>query len=236
MTKSRVLIVEDEKSIADTLIHVLESEGFDVQWVTLGGDAIELVSQQSFSLMILDIGLPDMTGFEVCKKIRLISDIPIIFLTARNEEIDRVVGLEIGADDYVTKPFSPREVAARVKVILRRMNFQNNNLQENQSIVINDDRLKLAQSGCDFLIGEQSLGLTTIEFKLLSRLFEHSNVVLTREQLLDACGYASDVGYERNVDTHIKTIRAKVKKQLPDTELIKTHRGFGYCYNSGSSS
>jgi len=231
MTKSRVLIVEDEKSIADTLIHVLESEGFDVQWVTLGGDAIELINQQSFSLMILDIGLPDMTGFEVCKRTRLISDIPILFLTARNEEIDRVVGLEIGADDYVTKPFSPREVAARVKVILRRMNYQ-----EKKPIMVNDEQLTLAQSGCDFLIGQQLLGLTSIEFKLLSHLFEHSNVVLTREQLLDACGYVSDVGYERNVDTHIKTIRAKIKKQLPDIELIKTHRGFGYCYNSASSS
>jgi len=226
MTKSQILIVEDEKAIADTLIHVLESEGFNVQWVTLGHDAIQLVNDQSFSLMILDIGLPDMTGFEVCKKVRTISDLPIIFLTARSEEIDKVVGLEIGADDYVTKPFSPREIAARVKVILRRGRLE-------QPTIKNEtySQLTISSSGVDYQVCGQSLSLTVIEFKLLNHLFEHANVVLTREQLLNACGYASDHGYERNVDTHIKSIRAKIKKYYPDSDLIKTHRGFGYCYN-----
>jgi len=231
MTKSQILIVEDEKAIADTLIHVLESEGFDVKWVTLGSEAIKLVNDRSFSLMILDIGLPDMTGFEVCKKVRLINDLPIIFLTARSEEIDRVVGLEIGADDYVTKPFSPREIAARVKVILRRARLQAPAVE-----IQTDGQLVISKSGVDFEVGGQLLSLTVIEFKLLNHLFEHANIVLTREQLLNACGYASDHGYERNVDTHIKTIRAKIKKHYPEGDLLKTHRGFGYCYHAVSSS
>jgi two-component system catabolic regulation response regulator CreB len=224
MTKPYILIVEDEKSIADTLIHVLEREGFIVDWVTLGTRAIEMVNQKAFSLMILDIGLPDVNGFEVCKKIRLTNDLPIIFLTARSEEIDRVVGLEIGADDYVTKPFSPREVAARVKVILRRVGIKNTPQHHPEN------NLNIAPSGCDFSINQQLLVLTAIEFKLLNHLVLHGNVVLSREQLLNACGFATDAGYERNIYSHIKSIRAKIKRHKPGEELIKTHRGFGYCY------
>jgi two-component system catabolic regulation response regulator CreB len=118
---AQILIVEDEAAIADTLIYGLQSEGFSTQWLTLAGDALMLQQQTPADLWILDVGLPDMTGFEACKRLRRFSEVPVLFLTARNAEIDRVVGLEIGADDYVTKPFSPREVAARVKAILKRV-------------------------------------------------------------------------------------------------------------------
>ncbi|MBF3243593.1 response regulator, partial [Pseudomonas aeruginosa] len=116
-----ILIVEDEAAIADTLLYALQAEGFATTWVTLAGEALALQERQPADLLILDVGLPDISGFEACKRLRRFSEVPVIFLTARDAEIDRVVGLEIGADDYVVKPFSPREVAARVKAILKRM-------------------------------------------------------------------------------------------------------------------
>ena len=117
----RILIVEDEAAIADTLIYALETEGFGVHWCRLGGDGMELLGREPIDLVVLDVGLPDGNGFELCKAIRRFSEVPVIFLTARGDEVDRIVGLEIGADDYVVKPFSPREVAARVKAILKRV-------------------------------------------------------------------------------------------------------------------
>ncbi|MBL0950891.1 MAG: response regulator, partial [Pseudomonas sp.] len=117
----QILIVEDEAAIADTLVYALQAEGFVTRWSSLGGEALMLLENDAFDLAILDVGLPDISGFEVCKRLRRFSEVPVIFLTARSEEIDRVVGLEIGADDYVVKPFSPREVAARVKAILKRV-------------------------------------------------------------------------------------------------------------------
>ena len=223
MTKKRILVVEDEQAIADTVIHVLENEGFVVDWVSLGTDAIASLSQEQYALMVLDVGLPDINGFEVCKNIRIHHDLPIIFLTARSEEIDRVVGLEIGGDDYVTKPFSPRELAARVKVILKRVN-------QASVEVTKSDRLQIAPSGCDFLLNNQLLSLTSIEFKLLQHMYQHTGVVMSRDQLLTAGGFAHDAGYERNIDSHIKSLRAKFKK-FDDNEYIKTHRGFGYSLN-----
>lgn len=223
MTKTRILVVEDEQAIADTVIHVLESEGFVVDWVSLGGDAITSLNQEKYALMILDVGLPDINGFEVCKTIRIHHDLPIIFLTARSEEIDRVVGLEIGGDDYVTKPFSPRELAARVKVILKRVN-------QASLEITHSDKLQIAPSGCDFLLNNQLLSLTSIEFKLLQHMHQHAGVVMSREQLLTAGGFAQDAGYERNIDSHIKSLRAKLRK-FDNNEYIKTHRGFGYSLN-----
>ena len=223
MTKKRILVVEDEQAIADTVIHVLENEGFVVDWVSLGTDAIVSLSQEQYALMVLDVGLPDINGFEVCKNIRIHHDLPIIFLTARSEEIDRVVGLEIGGDDYVTKPFSPRELAARVKVILKRVN-------QASVEVTQSGRLQIAPSGCDFLLNNQLLSLTSIEFKLLQHMYQHTGVVMSRDQLLTAGGFAHDAGYERNIDSHIKSLRAKLRK-FDDNEYIKTHRGFGYSLN-----
>jgi len=229
MALKKILIVEDETAIADTLIHVLEHEGFEVLWAALGSLAIEMVATESIDLMILDVGLPDINGFEVCKIVRQTNQLPIIFVTARGEEIDRVVGLEIGGDDYVTKPFSPREVAARVKVILKRVQTfcAAQALHDSQS-----GSIIRAPSGCDYCVNDQLLGLTSIEFKLLDHLIAHPNQVLSREQLLNACGHASDSGYERNIDSHIKSIRRKVKVCHPQLQPIKTHRGFGYCYQA----
>jgi len=221
----KILVVEDESAIADTLVHVLQSQGFEVVWLQLGALAVECVSHEKIDLVILDVGLPDLNGFEVCKAIRERSQVPIMFLTARGEEIDRIVGLEIGADDYVTKPFSPREVAARVKAILKRVVAPSVDTAEAEQ---HHSGLSIAISGCDFCFNDQPLALTSSEFKLLEHLSNYPTQVFSREQLLRVCGQASDVGYERNIDTHVKSIRSKLRLSDASANIIKTHRGFGY--------
>lgn len=218
-----ILIVEDEAAIADTLIFALQGEGFTTTWLTLGQAALEHQRQTPADLLILDIGLPDISGFETCKQLRRFSEVPVMFLSARDGEIDRVVGLEIGADDYVVKPFSPREVAARVKAILKRVApvaaqasgglFQ-----------VDHERVQIQYRG-------QPLGLTRHEFRLLNCLLEQPERVFSREQLLDAVGVAADAGYERNIDSHIKSLRSKLRGVTADAEPIQTHRGLGYSYS-----
>ena len=143
----QILIVEDEAAIADTLVYALQAEGFATRWVTLAGEALALLEDQAFDLAILDVGLPDISGFEACKRLRRFSEVPVIFLTARSEEIDRVVGLEIGADDYVVKPFSPREVAARVRAILKRMVPRAGIESSSALFVIDSDRVLSGTNG-----------------------------------------------------------------------------------------
>jgi two-component system catabolic regulation response regulator CreB len=240
---TRILIVEDEMSIADTLVFAIGGEGFATHWVRLGQEAIECVQQGMADLVILDVGLPDLSGFEVCKAIRRQSEEPILFLTARAEEIDRVVGLEIGADDYVVKPFSPREVAARVRVILKRLRVVDAGAVAAPGAVhaaapaavapraaepfeVDADRKQIRHQGIP-------LELTPHEFRLLSHLLSHPERVFSRQQLLDAIGAGSDAVYERNVDGHVKALRAKLRQVAPDRDPIQTHRGFGYSYQPG---
>jgi two-component system catabolic regulation response regulator CreB len=242
----RILIVEDEMSIADTLVFAIGGEGFATHWVRLGQEAIECVRQGGADLVILDVGLPDMSGFEVCKAIRRHSEVPILFLTARAEEIDRVVGLEIGADDYVVKPFSPREVAARVRVILKRMRVVEAAVAPGapapaqsaapalaavaplpaEPFELDAARKQIRHQGV-------ALELTPHEFRLLSHLLEHPEQVFSRQQLLDAIGAGVDAAYERNIDGHVKALRAKLRKVAPDRDPIQTHRGFGYSFQPG---
>jgi two-component system, OmpR family, catabolic regulation response regulator CreB len=259
----RILIVEDEMSIADTLVFALGGEGFATHWVRLGREAIEHVQQGRADLVILDVGLPDMSGFEVCKAIRRVSEVPILFLTARAEEIDRVVGLEIGADDYVVKPFSPREVAARVRVILKRMRAVEAGAAPAATVVA----LALPAPGAAAAVAPLPaapppaaplpaaplpaepfevdaarkqirhrgvpLELTPHEFRLLAHLLAHPERVFSRQQLLDAIGAGSDAVYERNIDGHVKALRAKLRTVAPDRDPIQTHRGFGYSFQPG---
>lgn len=230
----QVLIVEDEAAIADTLVYALQAEGFTTRWVDLAGEALELLKTEMFDLVILDVGLPDISGFEACKQLRRFSEVPVIFLTARNEEIDRVVGLEIGADDYVVKPFSPREVAARVKVILRRVSRVSREGGEAPRTAAEPEvvqavgpfRIDLMRFQMHF--HDQLLTLTRHEFGLLKTLLGQPGRVFSREQLLDALGVASEVGYERTIDSHIKSLRAKLRTVAPVAEPIQTHRGLGY--------
>ena len=217
-----ILLVEDEASIADTLIYALQSEGYTTHWLTLAGEALAYQQHTPADLLILDVGLPDMTGFEACKQLRRFSDVPVIFLTARNAEIDRVVGLEIGADDYVTKPFSPREVAARVKAILKRVQPRAVSAPAPAGVfAVDAERFQIHYHG-------QLLSLTRHEFRLLQTLLAQPQRVFSREQLLDGAGVPAEAGYERNIDSHIKSLRAKLRQVAADAEPIQTHRGLGY--------
>jgi two-component system, OmpR family, catabolic regulation response regulator CreB len=222
---ARILIVEDELAIADTLLIALGGEGYLAQRVTLAGEALAALRAGPVDLVILDVGLPDMSGFECCRALRQFSDVPVMFLTARADEIDRVVGLEIGADDYVVKPFSPREVLARVRAILKRSNARG--VSGAREFQIDTARLAIHYLG-------QPLKLTALEFRLLQCLVSQPERVFTREELLAAVGAATDAGYERNIDTHIKALRAKLREIAADREPIQTHRGFGYSYQPGA--
>lgn len=220
-----ILILEDEPTIAESLVFVLQSESFSTHWEMLAAKAIEYVKTMPVDLIVMDVGLPDMNGFEACKQLRKFSEVPVIFLTARGAELDRVVGLEIGADDYVVKPFSPRELAARVKAILKRtrpVTAAETDVPECE-FIIEDDRKIIRYR-------RQSLSLTRLEFSLLQTLVTQPGRVFSREQLLDAIGVSPDVGYDRNIDGHIKTLRAKLRQIAPQAEPIKTQRGFGYAY------
>ncbi len=219
-----ILIVEDEPAIAETLQYALQTEGFEPHWAALAQDALARLREREFALAILDVGLPDMHGFDLCRRMREVSDLPVVFLTARGEEIDRVVGLEIGADDYITKPFSPREVVARVRVILRRMaRAAAPPAAEPSGLVVDEDRASAHFNGRELL-------LTRYEFLLLKTLAARPRQVFSRQQLMDAVWVAPGYSGERTVDTHVKTLRAKLREADPRADPIRTHRGLGYSF------
>ena len=219
-----VLIVEDERSIADNLTYALGTEGFVTHWRSVGRDGVALLRACRVDLVILDVGLPDGSGLELCKEIRSFSDVPIVFLTARTEEVDRVVGLEIGADDYVTKPFSPRELVARVKTILRRA--RGVRAPGTARVVLGP--LTLDEERARMTCGETALDLTRYEYLLLKFLVVNPERVFSREQLLDQVWGASQTSLARTVDAHVKSLRAKLRAAGVEDELIRTHRGLGY--------
>lgn len=216
-----ILIIEDESAIAETLIYAFEEAGIATTHKLLGSDAMVQIKQQSFDLVILDLDLLDMTGFDVCKLIRTESNIPILFLTARIHEIDRIVGLGIGADDYMTKPFSPREVVARVKAILRRTELKQNTNHKYNQFLVDDLANRIQYRG-------QLLDLTRYEFLLLKTLVHQPQRVFSRNQLMDIVWVNAENTLERTVDAHIKALRAKLRAVDMQTEAIITHRGMGY--------
>lgn len=216
-----ILIVEDEVAIAETLIYACKEEAFNTTHKLLGHEAINLVANQHFDFVILDVGLPDMTGFEVCKKIREVSNVPILFLTARNHEIDRILGLEIGADDYVTKPFSPREVVARIKATLRR-------IAQPSTVISNKSAFHIDEAACRIQYQSQWLNLTRYEYLLLKTLLAQPRRVFSRAHLMDAVWKDAEDTLERTVDAHIKTLRAKLREVDKNSDAIMTHRGMGY--------
>ncbi len=227
MQKS-ILIVEDEPAIADGIAYALRTEGFLPHHVTLGEAALEALRAGAFELAILDVGLPDVSGFEVCRRLRQFSEVPVIFLTARSDEIDRVVGLEIGADDYVTKPFSPRELVARVRVILRRFEKAAGGAdpapKPATAFDLRSKEARIAYRGT-------LLDLTRYEYLLLKTLLEHPGHVLSRAQLMDHVWQDAEDTLERTVDAHIKSLRAKLRVVDAASDPILTHRGMGYSIN-----
>lgn len=220
----KILIIEDEAAIADALLYALHTEGFETHWCALAGEGMDWLQQHPVDLVILDVGLPDENGFELCRRIRRFSSVPIMFLTARKEEVDRIVGLEIGADDYVVKPFSPREISARVKAILRRTRPAAELPDEDTPFHHDPQQRRIRYH-------RQWLDLTRYEYLILHALLRHPGHVLSRDQLMDAAWDDPGASLDRAVDTHIKGIRIKLKKIMPDADPVVTHRGLGYSLN-----
>ena len=217
----KILLVEDEPSIADNIVYALKTEGFEPVSCSTGREALARFAQEKFTLIILDVGLPDINGFELCKQFRALSAVPIIFVTARKDEIDRVVGLEIGGDDYVVKPFSPRELTARVKAILRRTGQPPTAAGPEPIFVIDDERCEIRYHGTP-------LSLSRYELRLLKILAQKPGRVFSREQLMEQAWEEPESAFDRTVDAHIKTLRAKLRAVRSDEDPIRTHRGLGY--------
>lgn len=217
----RLLLVEDETAIAQIVLHAVRAEGFEAVHCLTGGEALAAARSQTFDLAILDVGLPDIGGFALCRELRRGRDLPVIFLTAQDAEADRILGLEIGADDYVTKPFSPRELVARVRVVLRRLHSPVATTATGEVFVHDAEGRRIRFRG-------HALDLTRYEYGLLAALLQRPGAVLSRAQLMDRVwGDALESG-DRTVDTHIKTLRAKLRDVAPDVDPIRTHRGLGY--------
>jgi two-component system, OmpR family, catabolic regulation response regulator CreB len=216
----RILLVEDEAAIADAIVYALQTEAFEVIRVGLGREALGLLQSEKFDVLILDVGLPDQTGFDVCRELRKFSQIPLIFLTARGSEIDRVLGLEMGADDYMVKPFSPRELVARVRVCLRR-----NATAEKTTIT--DSKFKHDPQGQRIEYSGHVLNLTRYEYLLLATLLSRPGAVFSRAKLMQDIWADALETADRTVDTHIKTLRAKLRV-IDSADVLQTHRGMGY--------
>jgi two-component system, OmpR family, catabolic regulation response regulator CreB len=217
--KPTILIVEDDAPIAAPLAYALETEGFAVSVVGLLREARAWLATQRADLIVLDVGLPDGSGFELCRELRANGNVPVLMLTARGEMVDRIVGLELGADDYVTKPFSPREVSLRVRTILRRS-------ADTPPVSVQLFQHLSAQQRIQF--SGAALDLTRLEYHLLLALMKRPGAICSRDALLSAAWGESAESTDRTVDTHIKTLRAKLKVVRADLDPIETHRGMGY--------
>ncbi len=222
MADEHILVVEDEKKIAEVLRDYQRQAGFKVSWLDTGEGAVERIRRLSPALILLDIMLPGMDGIAICREVRRFADIPIIMLTAKVEEVDRLLGLEIGADDYICKPFSPREVVARVRAVLRRARPGDSPRRRVAGpIVVDEDTHQVTIDG-------KPINLTPSEFGLLSVLVAAPDRVFSRSELLDKVqGYRFE-GYDRTVDSHIKNLRKKISESYPDRDIIQTIYGVGY--------
>jgi DNA-binding response OmpR family regulator len=216
-----VLVVEDEASIASFVSAYLKNAGYGVRTAATGGDALRQVAAEKPALVVLDLMLPDIDGIEVCKRIRQESDLPILMLTARDEDVDKIIGLEVGADDYLTKPFNPRELVARVKAILRRAQ---SDTRQRESRVLRHGRLSIDAGRREVKLGDQEIQLAPKEFDLLWELLDHKGLVLTRDQLLERVWGYTFAGDTRTVDVHVRQLRRK----LGDDSPIVTVWSVGY--------
>ena len=216
-----VIVVEDDPNIADLLDMYLRDAGFRVLQAPAGLRGLELVQQHRPAMVVLDIGLPDIDGFEVCRRLRTASSVPVLFLTARDGELDRILGLELGADDYVTKPFSPREIVARVKAILRRGQAE---VRADADVLRIGDEYEVDLGRREVRLQGQPVALATREFDLLAHLARNQGLALSRQQLLDGVWGADWYGDDRTVDVHVRQLRKKLGDDLP----LATVWGIGY--------
>jgi two-component system, OmpR family, response regulator RegX3 len=223
---TKVLIVEDEISFSDALSYLLKKESYDVEVAVNGKDAIDSFNSFSPDLILLDLMIPEVSGTEVCRVIRSTSQVPIIMLTAKDSEIDKVVGLELGADDYITKPYSSRELLARIKAVMRRNYSESSHLDEGAELSVGPIRMNLDKH----LVTVNSIPVTfpLKEFELLEYLMRNSGRVLTRSQLIDRVWGNDYFGDTKTLDVHIKRLRAKIEDDPAEPKLIHTIRGLGY--------
>lgn len=226
----RILVVDDEPAVTDLLAYNLRKAHYDVLTAADGNTALRLAKDSKPDLILLDLMIPDVDGLDVCRELRKSSGVPIIMITARGEEIDRVVGLEIGADDYVTKPFSVRELMARVKAVLRRA--QNGGTEKEPSTMLRGPgNLIMDVEGRMVRVADIAIDLTRLEFDLLHRLLMNSGRVLTRERLLEQAWGYDYVGDTRAVDSAVKRLRAKLREASPEADCVESVRGLGYRIN-----
>ena len=229
ITKQKVLIIDDEENVCELVSLYFGKAGYDVTCAGDGGEGLDRLREQRPDIVILDLMLPGMDGIDVCKEVRKISNVPLIMLTARVDEVDRVLGLEIGADDYITKPFSPRELLARVKAVLRRAAYVPN---PDEQQVLKMPGLSISRISREVIVGEERVDLTPKEFDLLWYLASNRNRVFTREQLLEQVwAYQEFYGDERTVDQHIKRLRRKIEVNGSPCR-ITTIWGVGYKFEA----
>jgi two-component system, OmpR family, response regulator RegX3 len=222
---TRILIVDDDELIADSLSYSLRLEGYETRSVGLGAQALDALSAFSPDLVVLDLNLPDINGMEVCRQMRIRGTIPVIMLTARDDEIDRVMGLEVGADDYLTKPFAFRELLARIRALLRRVQFDQ---QEQTPSLINIGAITLDIKGRRILRYNNEIEVSAREFDLLELLMQNAGTALSREQLLDQVWGQDWVGDHRTLNVHVRWLRVKLEEDPASPLLIQTVRGYGY--------
>ncbi|HEY1368619.1 MAG TPA: response regulator transcription factor [Gaiellaceae bacterium] len=216
-----VLVVEDESAIASFVAAYLKNAGYGVRVAATGGDALRQLAAERPALIVLDLMLPDMDGIEICRRVRQDSDLPVLMLTARDDDVDKIIGLEVGADDYLTKPFNPRELVARVKAILRRASSER---ADRESAVIHHGDLSVDSGRREVKVGDEEIQLAPKEFDLLWELLDHRGLVLTRDQLLERVWGYTFAGDTRTVDVHVRQLRRK----LGDASPIVTVWGVGY--------
>ena len=220
----KILLVEDEHSIAEPVIYNLKQEGFSVTHVDEGPIALEIFSEEKFDLIILDLMLPEISGLDICRSIRKESDVPIIMVTAKDSEADRVSGLELGADDYVTKPFSVRELMSRVRAVLRRTTTKTNKIDKS----IKSGNIEINLSKYEAKVDDKNIDLTPREFELLYAFCENEGNLMSREQIFDEIWGYSFIGNTKTLDVHIQRIREKIEKNPREPKKLVTVRGVGY--------
>ena len=228
--EEKILVVDDESAISDIIKFNFEKEGYLIDTADNGKGAIELAAENDYDLILLDIMMPKLNGFEALREIRKFSDVPVIMLTAREDEVDKVLGLELGADDYVVKPFSMRELLARVKAVLRRFDAQEKKEKDTKILKAKDLEINLEKY--QVKRGEKNIELTLREFKLLKFLASHPGIVFSREELLQEVWEYEYYGDIRTVDVTVRRLREKIEDENKDFKYIKTKRGVGYLFAS----
>jgi len=220
----KLLIIEDDLQQAEMLSDYLSAEHMDIVTCANGGDGLNRIQRDSFDALILDVGLPDMDGFEVCRRVRTFSELPILMLTARGDEMDRIIGLEIGADDYLPKPYNPRELLARIRAILRRGS------REKDSTQLRFGRLEVNETSHVATLDGNDLNLTAYQFDLLTVLARHAGRVMSRDQIMDKLKGHDMESFDRSIDVHISRIRSHIEDEPKKPRRILTIRGTGYVF------